>query len=220
MIEKHSCKELMPIVNFEQCLENIEQLAEIYFRDYKTKDCDRIRQQILSIIDMVEDDVYNSVSASYSETTVSMLMVKFYGYSLDIKYAVVHVVNDPKYKYYYKLFKGEAIKLKHESNEALLEIIKRKVAPFESRKNKIKAGQSDKFNRVIQAAINDIVEDHPGINMNGLWLKLKKFTPDILGNYEDSYVYVDGDKIYQGSSKKGIAKTSLYPYLKRAKKDS
>ncbi len=220
MNKKHSCKELMPIVTLDQCLENIEKLAEIYFKDYKTEDCNRIKQEILSIINMVEDDVYNTVSAAYSENTVSMLINNFYDYSIDIKYAVEHVVNDLKFECYFKLFKEEAKKLKHESNETLLEIIKRSAEPFQSRKNKIIAGQSDKFNKVIQAAINNIVEDYPDINMNGVWHKLKKFTPDSPGNFEDSYVYVDGGKIYQGSRGKGFAKTSLYPYLNRAKKVS
>lgn len=115
--------ELMPKVTFDQFLNNARDEADVFFDTYNKhshKIDIALQECILSEIKAIEDDVINSLLRSYHHDTVSRLINEFGVFATHIKYAIHHVINEVKFRYYFGLFKDEAIRLKFEAIDMAL----------------------------------------------------------------------------------------------------
>jgi len=108
---------LIPKDRFDEILQEIADLSELFFEDFRTRKQvnETLQRYILNYIDIIEKDVLNAMESAYKPGTFDVRLSKFFGYSCDIKYAIYHVINEPKFSYYFKEFEREAAELKSEA---------------------------------------------------------------------------------------------------------
>lgn len=217
----NSYQNLMPKETFDQTLENIEALAKVFFAGYRvSKQADvKLQKEILSYIEHIETDILNTMAFAYKAGTFDSFLCKFHGYTTEIKYAVYHVINDPKFKWYIKLFKTEAIQLKFEAVDFALDSLQYRNSQSDTKKREdtAKGGKiSTRESKALMQILSNRIEQTGDTNIKSLWDWLERESPILTADGHEIEINSENMTI-QEDDRDAIKFSSFRRYVTKAK---
>lgn len=157
---------LIPMDQFQDIIGEIGDLSDLFFEEYhEAHNIDEsLKSTIVAYINGIEKDVISAMEQAYKAGSWYRETNKFHGYCTDMKYAICHVVNEPKFKWYFGEFKEAALALKSEAVQTAYEAVtyRNHQQTEKKRRDCAKAGRSStkRWNELEAAVLKAISAGH------------------------------------------------------------